>query len=122
MRMIKTVMNSQGPNREKISPNARLLPADRKSSTSSPVAMDTTTQNEMTTHQNCSSPQIIRLFLGGALAALSSAEMSDILIQNTSATETQLPTNVNAKPVAIGFFAQQSTQQPVHPSFKATHP
>jgi hypothetical protein len=34
--------------------------------------------------------------------------MSDILIQNTSATETQLPRNVNVKPVAIGFFAQQS--------------
>jgi hypothetical protein len=50
--MIKTVMKSQGPKREKTSPNALLLPESRKSSSSSPDARETTTQNEMTTHQN----------------------------------------------------------------------
>ena len=79
--MIKTVMNSQGPSRVNISPNALLVPTARKSSTCSPEARDTTTQNEMTTHQTCGNPQMIRSCLGGALTVLSSAEASDIFIQ-----------------------------------------
>ena len=110
-------MNSQGPNLVNISSNALLVPTARKSSTCSPEARETMTQNEMTTHQTCGNPQMIRSFFGGALTVLSNAEASDIFIKKTSVTETQLRWNVNAKPVVIGFFVKRYWLRVIHPTF-----